>query len=500
MNSRAVTPAEDHTLGKFLQEKDSASQASHTWSAHEKAVIERALRTATVFMQTKGEYTPPYAAQSGEILGILKQMKEEMESDLSEAQKKEAERAAAFDELRAAKTDEIAAGEKLLEEKKAELAQAEFDLANAKEDLEEVQASMSEDQKFLANLVKTCDEAEKNFELRKKSRLEEIQAVSETIEILTSDEARDAMNGAYKFIQMRMSTRRVSGRRMAASKALRAAALKHKNPELSVLATRVELDAFTKIKKMIDELIAKLKLQQKDEVKKKDWCDSEFQENTMETMKKEDLKEDQTVKIEDLTSAIKTLTEEIDTAKAQIQQMQIDMQRAGEQRIKENKDFQATVADQVATQEILAKALDKLATFYNKLFLVEVGRHTHKAVQGDEHHKKQTPPVPQMEYKPSAAGGGVMSMIEKLIYDAKELEAESKKTEAEAQAAYETFVADTNAVLKELQDAVTTKSEEKAKAEKEKVETEEALQMTITDLEDLAKYKAGLHEGVRKAS
>merc|ERR1719331_1496089 len=218
----------------------------------------------------------------------------------------------------------------------------------------------------------------------------------------------------------------------------------------------------------------------------------------METMKKEDLKEDQIVKIEDLGSAIKTLTEEIEAAKAQIQQMQIDMQRAGEQRIKENKEFQATVADQVATQEILAKALDKLANFYDKLFLVQVGRHTHSAVQANDdanqHHKKQAPPVPQIEYKKSAAGGGVMSMIEKLIYDAKELEAESKKAEAEAQAAYEVFVADTNSSLKELQDAVTTKTEEKAKAEKEKVETEEALQMTMTDLEDLAKYKAGLHE------
>merc|ERR1719352_36801 len=297
---------------------------------------------------------------------------------------------------------------------------------------------------------------------------------------------------------MRMSTRRVSGRRMAASKALRTAALKLKNPQLSMLATQVELDAFTKVKKMIDDMIATLKTQQEDEVKKKDWCDSEFQANTMETMKKEDLKEDQTVKIEDLATAIKTLTEEIEAAKAQIQQMQIDMQRAGEQRIKENKDFQATVADQVATQEILAKALDKLANFYDKLFLVEVGRHTHSAVQANDdanqHHKKQAPPVPQIEYKPSAGGGGVMSMIEKLIYDAKELEAESKKTEAEAQAAYETFVADTNASLKELQDAVTTKTEEKAKAEKEKVETEEALQMTMTDLEDLSKYKAGLHE------
>merc|ERR1719453_254619 len=245
---------------------------------------------------------------------------------------------------------------------------------------------------------------------------------------------------------------------------------------------------------MIDEMIVKLKQQQEDEVKKNDWCKSEFQENNMETMRKEDLKQDQTVRIEDLSSAIKTLTDEIDAAKAQIAQSQIDLQRAGENRVKENTEFQKTVADQVATQEILAKALDKLATFYDKLFLAQVGRHSHTAVHADEHHKKQAPPVPQIEYKKSAASGGVMSMIEKLIYDAKELEADSKKAKGEAQTQYETFLADTNASVKELQEAVTTKSENKAKAEKELVETEEALGFTMADLEDLASYKAGLHE------
>merc|ERR1719313_2869189 len=136
-----------------------------------------------------------------------------MEADLSEAQKTEAERAAAFAELREAKLAEIAAGEKMLEEKKAELAQAEFDVANAKEDLEEVKAALTEDQKFLMNLIKTCDEADKNFELRKKERLGEIQAVSETIEILTSDEARDSFNGAYKFLQIEQSSKSASSSR-----------------------------------------------------------------------------------------------------------------------------------------------------------------------------------------------------------------------------------------------------------------------------------------------
>jgi len=484
---RPETAAENRAVAKFLQEKNDdkndAARVSHTWSAHEKSVVQRAIRTASIFMQTKGESGIDASGfNSGEILGIMKQLKEEMESDLSEGQKQEAERSAAFDELRTAKSDEIASGEKLLEEKKEELAQVDFDLANAKEDLEMITAQLGEDQKFLASLTKACDEKEKAYEANKKERLAEIQAVSETIEILTSDEARDAMNGAFKFIQMSMRTRRMSGKRTLAAKALRAAFSRTKGSGLSVLATSVELDSFTKIKKMMDELVAKLKLQQADEVKKNDWCKSEFQENEMQTMKAEDLQKDQEVQIEDLASAIKTLGDEIASAKSAVSKLQTDMQRAGETRLAENKEFQMTVADQVATQEILAKAADRLASFFEMSF-VQVGRSTRRVAA----HQKE------MEDSEGPASG-ILSMIEKLIYDAKELEAEAKKDEGDAQAQYETFVADTNASVKELQEAVVTKSETKAKAEKELVETEEALQNTITDLEDLSKYKAGLHE------
>jgi hypothetical protein len=430
----AKSAAADRAVAKFLQEQPGAQTASSiktpksVWSHQDEVVVSKALHTASLFLQAHGRaaYTPPYAAQSGEILGIMKQLKEEMEADLSEAQKTEAERAAAFAELRDAKNSEIAAGEKMLEEKKAELAQAQFDNANAKEDLEEVQASLSEDQKFMIELLKTCDEADKNFEIRKKSRLQEIQAVSETIGILTSEEARDTFNGAYKFLQVEQSSS--SSRRARAAQVLRNVAKQTGKPEFSAMATSVELDAFTKVKAMIDEMIATLKTQQADEVKKKDWCDSEFQENSMQTMKAEDLQKDQTQQIEDLKTRIKTLTDEIDAAKAQIAEMQMNLQRAGENRIAENADFQKTVNDQVATQEILAKALDKLATFYDSFLQVHQKGHS---MHGNS---KQAPPVPQIEYKKSAGASGVMSMIEKLIYDAKELEAESKKSESEAQA------------------------------------------------------------------
>merc|ERR1719454_2037009 len=125
-----------------------------------------------------------------------------MEADLTQEQKTEAARAANFAELRKAKTEEIEAGEKRSEEKEDEKAQCDNDLAEAKEDLGVTQKALAEDEKFSGNLEKTCKEAEANFNKRKESRLAEIQAVAETIEILTGDEAKDAMDTTFSFMQV----------------------------------------------------------------------------------------------------------------------------------------------------------------------------------------------------------------------------------------------------------------------------------------------------------
>merc|ERR1719258_853490 len=172
-------------------------------------------------------YMPSYSAQSGEIFGVLKQSQEEMKADLSEAQKTEAARAATFAELRAAKTSEIESGEKMAETKEDELAKSDMDLAEAKEDLGQTQAALAEDQKFLANLEKTCAEADANFAKRKNSRLAEIEAVSQTIEILSADDAKDAMDTTFSLVQTD-SEKNLDKRRRDAAKILRLGAAKSK--------------------------------------------------------------------------------------------------------------------------------------------------------------------------------------------------------------------------------------------------------------------------------
>jgi len=267
-------------------------------------------------------------------------------------------------------------------------------------------------------------------------------------------------------------------RRNDAAKVLR----KVKSPELAMLATSVELDAFTKVKAMIDKMIATLQAQQADEVKKNDWCKAELQDNEMATAKETDHKADLEAKAGELEATIKTLSEEIATAHSDISNLQLELQRASEDRKKENLDFQKVVADQTVTAEILAKALDKLATFYDDAAFVQ------KKVL-----LKQTPPVAQAEYKKSSGASGVMSMIEKLIYDTKDITAESKKSESEAQAAYEALVADTNASVANLTKEITSKTKARAQAKKELSATNGDHADAVAELENLGKYNGDLH-------
>merc|ERR1719371_35505 len=80
-----------------------------------------------------------YAPQSGQIFGILKQMKETFEKDLSDAQGEEKTSVSDFEALKAAKTEEMDAATAQVKAKSEDLATTNENLSNAKEDLKATQ-------------------------------------------------------------------------------------------------------------------------------------------------------------------------------------------------------------------------------------------------------------------------------------------------------------------------------------------------------------------------
>merc|ERR1719198_39195 len=275
-------------------------------------------------------------------------------------------------------------------------------------------------------------------------------------------------------------------RRAQASKVLSGVANKVSSPRLATLAVQVRLDAFTRVKKAIDDMITELLKEKADEIKHKDFCVDEFNKNELETEKKDREKEDFIAKIEDTEMTIEALTKAIETLKAEIAEMQVQLKRAGEDREKENKEFQTTVADQRETQKLLQTALGVLQEFYGKAKAAAL-------VQKQE--PAGPPPPPGFEaYKKNAASGGVMGMIQQIIDDAKAMEAETIRSEEDAQKAYEDFVKETNLSIEAKSKDIVEKSEVKAKAESDLVETKEAKEAVMLELEQLSNYNAELHQ------
>jgi len=462
----------------------------HTALLH--AIVTPSQRKAiAAFVQSPGDYfdaeptfKQSYAPQSGQIFGILKQMKETFETNLSSAQKEEMQAQAAYEDLKAAKEAEIKAGTELKDTKTQELADTDEKLAQSKQDLEDTRNSLSADQKFLMNLKETCQMTDQEWEERQKSRAEEIKAVSEALAILSSDDAHDTFTRTFNFVQTKVETTDHKNREKASALLFKAAKV-NGNPRLAALAARVRLDAFTKVKAAIDEMIAALLKEKADEIKHKDFCTEGLNTNERESeLKARDISELE-AEISDLTTTIDELTKSIATLEAEIAEMQTQLKRAGEDREMENKDFQTTVADQRETKALLKKAYDVLAAVFAKKFL-----------QMSSKQEPVGPPPPPgfKEYKQSSGAGGVMGMLEQIMRDTETLEAEAIKAETDAQKAYEEYVKDTNGSIEEKTRDITNKTEEKATAEADKVAAEEAKETAMNEQQQLMNENADLHK------
>jgi len=446
-------------------------------------------RAIAAFIQSPEDYfdasptfKQSYAPQSGEIFGILKQMKESFETNLSDSQKEEMANQKAYEDLKAAKTDEIKAGQDQIDTKTQELASTDEKLAESKESLEDTKTSLSADEEFLMMLKEKCSTTDAEWEERQKTRQLEMEACSKALAVLSSDDAHDLFTKTFNpaFVQ----TEAHSERRSKAAAVLSAVAKKLNSPRLSAIATKIRLDAFTKVKKAIDDMVAQLLKEKADEIKHKDFCVEEFNTNQLQTEKKDREKEDLIALIEDLELTIKTLTSEIDTLKSEVAEMQVQMKRAGEDREKQNKEFQQTVADQRASQKLLTAALNILKGFYEK-----------KAAFLQKQEPAGPPPPPGFkDYKKNAAAGGVMGMIQQIINDAKAMEAEAIRAEEDAQKAYEDFVKETNASIETKTKEIINKSEEKAKAETDLTQANEDKESVLLELEQLSNYNAELHQ------
>ena len=347
--------------------------------------------------------------------------------------------------------------------------------------------SYEADTAFLLVVQQRCTESDKDYEIRQQTRVDEIAAVSGAIKILSTDEVREAQQTTFGFLQVS------SQRRLGVSETRLTRALDHlkkvasNKPEILSLIALAMSDPFGKVVEAIDKLVEKLKQQQADEVKHRDFCIDSLNENEIVTQRKNTDLSRLEADINKLNDHHMRLTNEVAELKSEIAQLEVDLQRASENRKAENMLFQKNSADAVRTQEALAKASEKLGEFYS---VKHVFLQTRKGPDADAHFNSGAPDAGT--YQENEKSTGVMGMMKKMQGEAKIMEDEAVHDEGEAQAAYESMIAETNSCVKEKSRLIADKSEEMATVDKTRQEKTLDKEDVLGDLQGLSDEKADL--------
>merc|ERR550537_106642 len=190
-------------MGSFLQ----TPAAGRAFRAAKKstAVDDYEKNQVLAFLQGKQNPFGDYSAASGEIMGILKAMRDEMDKDLNGAIGAEDEAAAGFEELAAAKKSEISAASSAIESKTVRSGELAVSTTTMADDIEDTTAEMKETQAFVANLAEQCATKKKEWAERQKMRAEEVSAISEAIKILNDDDALDLFKKTLSLAQSEKS-------------------------------------------------------------------------------------------------------------------------------------------------------------------------------------------------------------------------------------------------------------------------------------------------------
>jgi chromosome segregation ATPase len=358
--TKAIAAVEAGSASSFLQTEAAARLQQITVDA-EMSSEDRDEVSAFLTQSTESEYAP----SSGEIVGILKQLKATMEGDLTEITTAEEKSIKDYDSLVAAKEKEKGSNSAGIEAKLAREGEVGEQIVMVKEDLEDTTKALAEDKKFLANLGATCEKKEKEFEEVSKVRAEESLAIADTIKLLNDDDALDLFKKTLPSPSLLQTLVSAKEMQRTALRALHSGKHRSRGLELIALTLRGGAKDFGKVLTMIDEMVGLLADEQKADDEKKTYCleklDTAEDEKKVLVQTGSDLEK----AMAEAKEGIATLAEELDALADGIKKLDSEVAKATEMRQAEHKEFVSTMAADNAAKELIGMAKNRMQKFYN---------------------------------------------------------------------------------------------------------------------------------------
>jgi len=482
------------------------------------------------FLSSSEDYTPA----GGQITGILKTMHDEMVADHKEETDAENAAIKAYDTLMAAKTKEVNALTKAIEQKMTRAGELAVSIVQMKNDLGDTAEALLEDKKFLADLEQNCATKTAEWDEIVKTRNEELLALADTIKVLSDDDSlelfKKTLPASASFVQLKVSSTTVRARALAAIRK----APHSVHIDFIALAIQGRAIGFEKVIGMIDEMVATLKTEQADDEKKKEYCAKQFDESDDKKKSLERSVADLETAIDEAKDGIAATQDQIAALQAGIKALDKAVAESTEQRKEENEDFTQLMASDSAAKEILAFAKNRLNQFYNpKLYkappkreLSDEDRATLAAggtlaptaapggiagtgitvladVSAHSVAKPAPPPeAPGAYKKKSGESTGVIALIDLLVKDLDKEMTVAKTEEKDAQADYEQMMtdssekragdaknlADKESALADMQASLEKDTETKASTAKELGATLQYIQSLHNECDWLLQY------------
>jgi len=476
------------------------------------------------FLQQKtGEGAPG----TDTIVGIMKQMLEDMEKSSAEADADEAKAAAAFADLSGSKTKEISVATAAIETKTVRSGELAVSTVQAQNALDDAEDELADAQKTLATLKVQCVEKTKEFQARSALRAEEVAAISEAIAILNDDDALDVFKKAVPAAALAQTVGFLQAKHTKASKFQKAhamiagAAQMYNSKPLSLLAysMRVQIKLgekaqnFNQILGMIDNMVKILAAEQGDDDKHKEYCEGEFDKSADEEAAAKDKMASEDATITEVSDSIATIASDVATLTEQIKELDKSVATATNARKAEHAEYTQSAALNEAANALLEKAKQRLNKFYNPTLYkappkkelsmedslyVKAGREEFAGlVQIRAHSQVKQPVAPEtfsgIQQPKREKSTGVLALMDMMQKDLQSDMADAEADEKGAQKEYEDLMNESAESRAQSAKSITDKEASKAELETKLQETKESKALTTETLEDISLTVNHLH-------
>jgi len=411
-------------------------------------------------LNRKADFKMAYKHRSGHIQDVLKKMKSTFESNLVDAEAKEEKAIEDYTELKDAKTEQLTTAEDALNKQDGENGAKAMSKEDSETERDALVTQINNDKGFIDATANDLATKKAEWKDRQELRAGEIEAINKAIAILHSDDARDMFKSSFKsqsFMQVSSSSKKIRAADVLASAAKRSG-----DKRMAALAESLQTpnesmatgSHFDEVIAAIDDMVATLKGEEETDLENKETCEKDRNDDTRTAIKAARTMDERSDTIDELTNDIAEIVKTIAENEAEIKAIQEELAKATTMRGDEHTEWEAANRDDSAAADLVMRAKDVLAGFYeeNNLNLLQKTKKMEPVVAGE------APPPPPSTWEAPYGGKtgesqGIVAILEMIHEDILKDQTKSKADEDKAEQTFQAFKTNSETQIQALEDA-----------------------------------------------